>query len=78
MNLKPIAQILARFATIVFVGLQFIRKPRRMYIDEAQGELTALALAGLVDVGYVVEHLDILHNLLILVSRELISLTVEP
>ena len=78
MNLKPIAQILARFATIVFVGLQFVRKPRRMYIDEAQGELTPLAFAGLVDVGYVVEHLDILHNLLVLVSRELISLTIEP
>ena len=78
MNLKPIAQVLARFASIVFVGLQFVRKPCRMNIDEAQGKLTALALAGLVDVGYVVENIDILHNLLVLVSRELISLTIEP
>ena len=78
MNLKPIAQILARLASIVFVGLQLVRKPCRMDIDEAQGELTALALAGLVDVWYVVENIDILHNLLILVSRELISLAVEP
>ena len=73
MNLKPIAQILAGFASIVFV-----RKPRRMDIDEAQGKLTALALAGLIDVWYVVENIDILHNLLVLVSRELISLTIEP
>ena len=49
-----------------------------MYVDKAQCKLPAFATTRLVDIGYIVEYLDVLHYLLILVDRELIGLGIEP
>ena len=49
-----------------------------MYVDKAQCKLPAFATPRLVDIGYIVEYLDVLHYLLILVDRELIGLGIKP
>ena len=78
MYLKPVAQVLARLTAVILEGLQLVGKPSGMDVDEAQGQLTALATTSLIDVWNVIQHVDIFHYLLVLIYGELVGLGVKP
>ena len=77
-QLHPVAQVLAGLAPVVAVAAKPVRQPHRTNIDEAKGQLRTLADAGLIDIGNIIQHLDVLHDFLDLIIGQMIRLAVEP
>ena len=73
-----VTKILALLAALVFIAGQPGGQPHGVDVQEAQGQLAPFADACRVDVGDVVQPLDILVYLLDFFGRDTVGLAVEP
>ena len=77
-QLLPVPEVLARAAAVVAVLHEVLRQPHGVNVYEAQCKLAPLAHPRAVEVGNVVEHLHILHHLLVLRFAQAVRFGVEP